>query len=442
MSMLKEKGDNLNAADFVASQLPLGEQTKLSNKEIDETLKKRGIASNDRKSMDIRRILPFTNSMIIPELDMTAKVRREKSPMMFTKLRTKEEFEAYEFSEKNFRKLEQVTIDEVVAKTKAIEGTDNVFLLKLLTILDTILVSAKNYDVYQPIKRHRLMTYIRESKSTVNMLLKLLIDMGIMSHRGRFEDIKCLFCVHKTSGTSDKSVINVDFERVRNSGDDSPKKPLTKIENYDTIMKVSEKESRLLDKNIEHFLGDNAEDTYSERNNNLLLSQADEGFEEKSLESLLRTIADRDKKQKNRFDNEKSELLLKISDLEKKLNAQAEELTKANELIAEQEKQLSQQNTEVEAVRIVEAQMKKLRSENEELKNNQQIYAENIKDYKGFRKTVKDRVGGVMDHFYARVLKVVMNDEESQNRDRMLSQISDISKDTTKSVLSMLTMKA
>jgi uncharacterized coiled-coil protein SlyX len=415
MNMTKENGNDQSAADFVANQLPLGEQTKLSNKELNETLSKHGIPYNDRKSMEIRRILPFTDNMIIPEVDMTAKVRREKSPMMFTKLRSKEEFEAYEFTEKNFRKLEQATIDEVVAKArKKIDGCNNVVLLKLLTILDTILVTAKDYDVYQPIKRRRLMAYIREPKDAVNNLIGALVEMGIMSYKGRFDDIRCLFCVHRTSADAKPSVISVDFERAQHNRDNGPKKVLTDDLDNDSILEASERESRMLDENIKHFLGDKA----SESNNNIKISQADEGFENESLETLLKAIATHNTIQQKHFHEEEAKLAARIKELE----------TEA----------LNQE----EVIKTVEAQMKKLMDENEQLKKDQRIYAENIKDYKGFRKTVKDRVEAVMDHFNARVLEAVMKNNEPQNKDRLVRQMTGITYDASKSILNMLTMDA
>jgi len=170
----------------------------------------------------------------------------------------------------------------------------------------------------------------------------------------------------------------------------------------------------MLDENIKHFLGDKA----SESNNNIKISQADEGFENESLETLLKAIATHNTIQQKHFHEEEAKLAARIKELE----------TEA----------LNQE----EVIKTVEAQMKKLMDENEQLKKDQRIYAENIKDYKGFRKTVKDRVEAVMDHFNARVLEAVMKNNEPQNKDRLVRQMTGITYDASKSILNMLTMDA
>jgi len=428
-------------ANVVAAHLVPGKKTFLTNKTLYELFDKNNVISNDRKAMYVRRILPFTGKMIIPELDLSQRgIRREKSTMTFTKIQSEEDFINYKFTEKNFRKLEQVTIDEVVNNAKKIgyDGYEGkVAIMKILTILDTILIVTKDYEIYHTIERPRLMAYTRESKSVVNMFLKNLVDIGLLSYKGRFEDRKCLFCVHKTRNSANESVINVDFERLQ--GDYSTQKDLTSDQGNVTILEVSKKETDALEGNVKKFL---KEDGSSTRECEFYDTQADEGLEGKSLESLLGGILNYDRRQQAHFHKEKLELLKQIDQLKEKIAQQGKELSNVRENVSQQKKQISEQNEKLEAMKIVEGQIKKLSDENEKLKRDQQVFAENIKDYKAFKKTVKGRVEAVMDRFNSQVYSILMDNVTPSNQGRAMRKMSEVTVDTTHSILNTMTMKA
>ena len=431
---------NDDLADAVAAQLVPGEKTYLTNKALYGIFDKNNVISNDRKAMYVRRILPFTDNMIIPELELQRGIRREKSTMTFTKIESEEDFVNYKFTEKNFRKLEQETIDEVVEKAKELgyEGREGkVAVMKILTYLNTILIATKDYEVYHTMERPRLMAYTREGKSVVNMFLKNLVDMGLLSYNGRFEDRKCLFCVHRTSDSANNSVISVDFERLQ--GDNSPKKDLTSNQGNVTILEVSKKESDILEGNVKKFLKDSDPST---RTDDTFDTQADEGLEGKSLEFLLGGILNYDRKQQARFHEEKLELLKQIDQLKTQIAQQEQELSEARERITQQKKQLSRQKEKLDAVAIVEDRIKTLSAENEKLKKDQQVYAANIKDYKAFKKTVKDRVEAVMDRFNDQVYGIIMDNSDPANKGHIIRKMSILTVDTTKSIQNSLTMNA
>lgn len=349
----------------------------LSNQFLADYFEKNGKSITSNEMVTLRRSLPFTHEMIIPVRIDTKGLRKEKSPMGYIRLETQEDYDNYQLTEKNFRGLTEEEIEYVRAQLKEKGLTHTRILLKFLTICDAIIIQ-NGREVFRPLKERVLVAYIRETPKTVRMILDTLTEIHAISRKGN------LYRWNSPAQRKEDEDFLKDFNQSL------------------SLDKDDKNENKGLDSNTNH---DKME---SEKDN---LDQPDEGME--LLKSLYFYMK---KKDQNYADAEK-------------IRHQAAEME------AENQELLSQ----LQAYRVMEKEYKNLIAENKRLKRETSQYAENIKDYSGFKKTVQQRLDTVMDHFSDVMDETVQEFRQTHNSSHFNRRVRDIVTDTSHSIMNMVT---
>lgn len=129
----------------------------------------------------------------------------------------------------------------------------------------------------------------------------------------------------------------------------------------------------------------------------------------------------------------------RIAELEKEV----EELKEANEQVAKEvvddlEKKLTEAN---QAIEIVKEQSLRLKRELDQEKENNKKYANDLKDYKQFRKDLEGRVQTVMDNFMMNIKRATDDFSVQNNVPRLMTNINLACADTIRSVMNVTSMK-
>lgn len=365
---LSRMSEKLEAASQCIKE---GEEPKvLSNEFLKEYFNCLGgtISSNDM--VTLRRSLPFIKDWIIPVREEKKGLRRDKRPMGFIKFHDEESYNNYELTERNFRFLSEEEIDYIRKKLAEREITDNRTLMKFLTIGDAILTQNRR-GVYSTLNKRPLIAYIRESSKTVEIILRTMREMHVISQKGELY----------RWNNEDQRKEDKEFDEEFNQ------EIIDNQEEYDT-MSVTD----------DHSSGQSNND------------RTDEGI---ALLKRMFTLMQEQKKALQSVDRLKRELC----------SIQAENTELKNQL---------------SALNSVERDYKRLAFENKKLQKNVDQYAENVKDYRGFKKVVKERVENTMDRFALKLSEAVQEYEDTHNKARFIRNVNAISADTTSSVVSMV----
>lgn len=129
----------------------------------------------------------------------------------------------------------------------------------------------------------------------------------------------------------------------------------------------------------------------------------------------------------------------KIKELEKQVASLQKELNEAQRKISED--YVMRLTKKDEALEIVSAENRRIQKELAKEKADNQKYADNIKDYKEFRNSLKDKVQSVMDHFMMSIKRSCDEYEVQHNLPQFITRVNMSCSDTIRSVVNVVSIE-